>query len=234
MDSLTKRRKLGMLLYLHKLVNGVLDDSALLSMLDFAVPRPNSRSIALRNGKSHIWKKNKPQLQIETTIVASTPSAAGKHSVTTNKNFEAPGHYSSGVWLLFVLAHRPSEPLDLEAPGHYSPGVWLGFVLAHRPSEPLNLEAPGHYSLGVWLGFMLAHWASEPLLNTRNRATAEMWKRHGVYINGREHALTHTPAGGKKHLLRSIRACALSCTSLSATGRTVLNVQSCMETLFIG
>ncbi|KAG8336838.1 hypothetical protein J6590_037057 [Homalodisca vitripennis] len=47
MDSLTKRRKLGMLLYLHKLVNGVLDDSALLSMLDFAVPRPNSRSVAL-------------------------------------------------------------------------------------------------------------------------------------------------------------------------------------------
>ncbi|KAG8263076.1 hypothetical protein J6590_040708 [Homalodisca vitripennis] len=44
MDSLTKRRKLGMLLYLNKLVNGVLDDSALLSMLDFAVPRPNSRS----------------------------------------------------------------------------------------------------------------------------------------------------------------------------------------------
>ncbi|KAG8315279.1 hypothetical protein J6590_074377 [Homalodisca vitripennis] len=50
-------------------------------------------------------------------------------------------------------------------------------------------------------GFILAGDISV-VTEARNRATAEMWKRHGVYINGREHTHERTPAGGKKHLLR--------------------------------
>lgn len=44
LDSLGKRRKMAMLVYLHRLVSGACDDMTLLSMLDFNVPRHNSRS----------------------------------------------------------------------------------------------------------------------------------------------------------------------------------------------
>jgi len=47
LTSLSKRREACSLLYMHKLACGVLDDSGLLSQLDFTVPRHNSRCSAL-------------------------------------------------------------------------------------------------------------------------------------------------------------------------------------------
>lgn len=51
MESLHKRRDLGMLVFLHKLLNGRIDCSELLSELGFLVPRPASRVRALFSPK---------------------------------------------------------------------------------------------------------------------------------------------------------------------------------------
>lgn len=45
LPSMTKRYKLNTLIFLYKLLKGQIDDSALVSQINFAVPRPGSRSI---------------------------------------------------------------------------------------------------------------------------------------------------------------------------------------------